>query len=305
MQYRVVLLMVPYFDCLRDVAEMFSLALNEAGLPAQVQVMPPSAYTLRHGTQDILLGAHAAPEIWDRVPPRTLLSSLGGFAGTPPPIVYQTENLCCTEQDVVPQWWRRQALRAITWDYSAVNARLLGTHHVPLSYVRPFVRPLVQQPFPDIDVLFYGSCNERRSSVLDQMHKLGLRTQIVFGAFGEGLDQLIARSKVILNVHFYDPGLFESVRVLPLVHRGVCVLGEQSRDNEGMDICLTVPYADLAKTAQLLVDNDNYIVHRASDHVRLRRRQPLSEMLVQALRATADPVDPHPAPVRALHAPSP
>jgi len=296
MLYRVVLLMVPYHECFHDLAALLSLALNEAGLSASVHATPPSAYTLRHGVQDILLGAHAAPEIWDRVPPRALLSSLGVYAGTPPPIVYQTENLCRSGQVEVPPWWRRQALRAVTWDYSAVNARLLGTRHVPLGYVPGFVRPFTVNPFPDIDVLFYGSVNDRRSAVLDRMTALGLRCQTVFNTFGEKLDRLIARSKIILNVHFYEPGLFESIRVFPLIHRGACVLGEESLEGEGAEHCMTVPYAELAKMAALLVESDNYMVQRAADHVKLRRHPRLSERLREALSAANDPAPSSSAP---------
>jgi hypothetical protein len=285
MKYRVVLLTVPYFECLRDIADMFALALQEAKLPAAVHLVAPKDYALENGTQDILLGVHTAPEIWDRVPPRTVLSTEDGFAGTPPPIVYQTENFLRGGQLDVPSWWRRLALRAVCWDYSAVNAKHLGAQHVPLGYVPAFVRPLPFKPFPDIDVLFYGSINERRKATLQRMRDLGLRVEVVFNCFGQQLEPLITRSKVILNVHFYDPGLFESSRVVPLIHQGACVLSEQSSGGEGGELCTTVPYADLAQAARELVHEDRYLVVRAEDHRRLRRQRPTSARLAQALGA--------------------
>jgi hypothetical protein len=184
-----------------------------------------------------------------------------------------------------PPGGRRLTLRAGSWDYSAVNAKQLGTHTSPLGYVPAFVRPLPFKPFPDIDVLFYGSINERRKATLQRMRELGLRVEVVFNCFGQQLEPLIARSKVILNVHFYDPGLFESSRVVPLIHQGACVLSEQSSGGEGGELCTTVPYADLAQAARELVHEDRYLVARAEDHRRLRRQRPTSARLAQALGA--------------------
>jgi len=283
MRYRVVLLMGAQFEGLRDVAEMLELALREADLPVQLVVLPGALYALENGVQDILVGAHATPEIWDRVPPRTALGTLEGFAGTPSPIVYQTESLLNERQLVVPSWWRRQAMRAVTWDFSAMNAMLLHTKHVPLGYVKAFVRPLATQPFPDTDVLFYGAMNERRARLIPSLQSLGLRTQIIMGNLGAHLDATIARSKVVLFAHLKGPGLFDSTHILPLIHRGVCVLDERSCNGEGLMVCSSAPYEELPEAALGLVRGDRYIVQRAEDHVRLRQQAPFGATLLEAL----------------------
>lgn len=287
MKYRVVLLAIPFHESLKALAELLELALKEAGLEVSLAVLPPRRYALENGTQDILLGAHGAPEIWDGVPPRTSLGTLEGYRGTPPPIVYQTENLLRRGGVEVPSWWRRLAMRAVIWDHSAMQAMLLGKRHVALGYVKSWVRPFTLAPFPDIDVLFIGRVNERTATAIDGMKALGLRTLVAFGVFGPPLDALIARSKVVSNVHFHEVGLFEGARVLPLIHRGVCVLNEASCDGAGREFCQSVAYRDLPAAAKALVEGERYLVQRAEDHVRLRQQRPLSAALLEALAASA------------------
>jgi hypothetical protein len=300
MNCRVVVLKIRYFECLTEPAHMFASALREAGLRARAVVVSPDTYAPIRGTQDILLGAHAAPEIWSRLPPRTTSGELDGMPGTPAPIVYQTENLLRAGRLELPDWWPAMTARATLWEYSAMHAMLLRVRHVPLGYV-PSCTRRSQRPYPDLDVLFYGSINPRRNAVLERMRALGLRVEVVFGVFGPALDALIARSKVVLNVHFYEPGLFEAVRVMPLLHRGVCVLSENSCDGDGRLVCTSVTYDNLPDVARALTQGDCYAVQAAGDHARLCRQRPMSALLREALglndarAATAALASPQPA----------
>ncbi len=105
-----------------------------------------------------------------------------------------------------------------TWDYSernlarldaagAVKTRLLG-----IGYHDKMAR-IAKAAQQDIDVLFYGSVNARRLKILRQLQASGCALHAVFGVFGEERDKLIARSKVVLNMHQFDAQIFEVVRV--------------------------------------------------------------------------------------------
>ena len=93
------------------------------------------------------------------------------------------------------------------WDYSQANVDVLRAaghqrvSHVPLGYVPELAR-VRAVPKQDIDVLFYGSRNERRNHVLAQLQARGLKVQALFGVYGEQRDQYIGRAKVVLNTHF-------------------------------------------------------------------------------------------------------
>ena len=293
MHHRLVVLTIPRHEDLSDPANMFAIALREAGLPARVELVSPDRYLPIRGTQDILLGAHAAPELWTRLPVRTQAGEVHGSPGTPAPIFYHTENMLRAGRLELPEWWPLMSARATLWEGSAMNAMLLQARHVPLGYVPSYTRRSLRL-FPDLDVLFYGSINPRGSAVLERMQALGLRVAVADGVFGPVLDALIERSKVILNVHSHEPGLFESVRVMPLVHRGACVLSENSCDGEGRMACTTVTYDLLPEVARMLTQGDGYAVQAIGDQIRLRRQRPMSGLLLEALRAT--PARPQPSP---------
>jgi hypothetical protein len=121
----------------------------------------------------------------------------------------------------------------MTWDYRA----LLSSHptwcyydngmdrYVPIGYVPEMTR-ITSAADQDIDVLFYGSINRRRLDVLLALRSKGLNVHVVTGVYGATRDALIARAKVVLNMHFYLPGIFEMVRVSYLWANRKCVVSE-------------------------------------------------------------------------------
>jgi hypothetical protein len=109
------------------------------------------------------------------------------------------------------------------WDHTLRNIekwkamnRLHAPSHVPLGYVPELSRIKASQA-QDIDVLFYGSLNERRTAILNALKNAGLKVHTVFGVYGEQRDESIARCKVVLNIHFYETRVFEFVRIAYLL----------------------------------------------------------------------------------------
>ena len=128
------------------------------------------------------------------------------------------------------------------WDYSLHNIDKWKTYwetmncayapvHVPLGYVPELTR-IRPAPIQDIDVLFYGSLNDRRSAIIKALCDAGANVHTVFGVYGKGRDELIARSKVVLNLHFYEQKLFEIVRVSYLLANSKAVVTECSSDTD-------------------------------------------------------------------------
>lgn len=125
--------------------------------------------------------------------------------------------------------------RHIVWDYNPQNAaamRDLGVdvaQVVPIGYVPQLTR-IQRQAEPDIDVLFFGSVNERRKKVLAEMQAAGLRVAAGFGLYGVQRDAAIGRAKLVLNVHFYEAKVLEMVRISYLLANRCAVLSEPSAD---------------------------------------------------------------------------
>jgi tetratricopeptide (TPR) repeat protein len=120
------------------------------------------------------------------------------------------------------------------WDYSQANIERLAAMglprpaHVPIGYVPELTRIA---PAPeDIDVLFYGVLSERRYAVLRELHSRGLRVKWLTGALGASRDGWIARSKIILNMHYWDAKIFEIARVSYLLANRRTVVSERGTE---------------------------------------------------------------------------
>jgi len=66
----------------------------------------------------------------------------------------------------------------------------------------------------DIDVLFTASLGRAGRLFLINWKKTGtFALKRFFGVYGKERDEFIARSKLLLNIHYYSAKIFEAVRV--------------------------------------------------------------------------------------------
>jgi len=122
------------------------------------------------------------------------------------------------------------------WDYNLTNVKQWQTDgynvkHVPVGYT-PNLTRIPKAENQDIDVLFFGWMTPRRQKVIDDLRAAGLKVVAVEGCYGGGRDNLIARAKIVLNVHHDGRELFEIVRVSYLLANSKCVLSELSPNRE-------------------------------------------------------------------------
>jgi hypothetical protein len=151
------------------------------------------------------------------------------------------------------------------WDYSTQNIEFFNEQgiknikYMELGYQNELSRIKVKA-LQDIDVLFYGSINDRRAKVLDALKSSGLNVHASFGIYGKDRDELIARSKLVLNLHYYDSEIFEVVRVFYLLANSIPVVGEINPSTAVSDIyknsVLGVPYQELVNACIGLVKDD-------------------------------------------------
>jgi glycosyltransferase involved in cell wall biosynthesis len=177
-------------------------------------------------------------------------------------IIYNTEH---TTSNFMTEAYLELLRRQPVWDYSQDNTSALGARlgktvlHVPTGYVAELARvPRLAEE--DFDVLFYGSMNARRQLVLDQLSAADVRVETGFGVYGAARDALIARAKIVLNIHFYEPGHFEAVRVSYLLANAKAVVTELN-PGEAIDADLAAgvavaPYGSLADVALSLIADE-------------------------------------------------
>lgn len=171
-------------------------------------------------------------------------------------IIYNSEQL----RDVVVERYEITSMLAsrTVWDYSSRNVEFLidlGCPNpvlVPLGSVQALKRITLSEP--DADVMFYGLINPRRSKILEALQDEGVLCRIHGKSnpvWGQTRDELIGRTKVILNVHFYDYKIFEAFRLNYLLLNGCCVVSENGLDpveNLYEKAAVFCPYDQLVQT---------------------------------------------------------
>lgn len=125
--------------------------------------------------------------------------------------------------------------RSAVVDYDVDNAAAYAADPADVPIV-PFLHaPYLQdaQPIPlaerPIDLLFFGSVNERRREFLRQAEASGA-TVACFDhpLFVEERDDYIRRAKAVINCHFYDSSRFEQARVFQCLSLGTPVISERT-----------------------------------------------------------------------------
>lgn len=166
-----------------------------------------------------------------------------------PYVVYQLEALSDGGGllPAFPEYGALLAQAAHIWDYSPSSAAFLRdrvaapVRYLPPSYHRSLekFRPVAA---PDHDVVFIGSRHERRTRLLDDLARAGVRVLFLEGVYGEPRDRALASAKIVLNLHAWEGmAARETVRLSYLLANRCFVLSE-SADHDPYD--RGVIYAD-------------------------------------------------------------
>ena len=152
-------------------------------------------------------------------------------------IIYNLEQMVCGSKGVTP-FYLDACSKFKVWDYSKENVRRFkenfnidNVEYVPMGYC-PEMSRLDHTYQKDIDVLMYGAINERRAELIGQLRAAGVNAVAFQGLFGIERDIMIARSKIVLNAHYYVPGIQEVVRLGYLWANKKCVVCERNPDTD-------------------------------------------------------------------------
>ena len=226
----------PHSQAFTEIAETLLYGLKKMGLKSSIG---RNAYS-RTG-RNIILGSNLlTPEEIAGIPADSIIYNLEQiYSGSP----WVTQNL----MNIFGKFE--------VWDYSqrnvdSIRALVQGVNikYVPVGYVTELTR-IPPADEEDIDILFYGSINERRKKILDGLTARGIKVTAVFGVYGEPRDALISRAKLVLNMRLYESDIFEIVRVSYLLSNQKAVVSEcnDATDMEAdlRDAMALAPYAGL------------------------------------------------------------
>jgi hypothetical protein len=126
------------------------------------------------------------------------------------------------------------------WDYApSTTAYLLGRGHenvspLPLSY-HSCLKSFHPAANPDLDILLVGTPNPRRTEILEALGQTGAKVGLANGLYGAERDAVIARAKILLNIHGWDRlATLETIRLSHLLANR-CFIISESGDHDPYD----------------------------------------------------------------------
>ena len=144
------------------------------------------------------------------------------------------------EQSINERWFTQSYLEILensfaVLDYSLVNVDFLSGKGInyPHLYYLP-VGTLDQRSGScdkNIDVLFYGDSksSKRRREMLDALCS-EFNVYVASEVFGSEMTDLIRRSKLVINLHYYENALLEMPRIQECLSNGTQVVSESAQD---------------------------------------------------------------------------
>lgn len=120
-------------------------------------------------------------------------------------------------------------------DYSKMNIRNLSEIiKKPINYQPMFINSEMinvneNNENYEHDILFYGTLNKRRIKIIKIIEKIfgnNFKVKIIDGLFGEKLFEHVKKSKIVLNIHFYESAVLETCRLNELLQYDNIVVSE-------------------------------------------------------------------------------
>jgi hypothetical protein len=212
-----------HHDAYANAAVQLCAGLRLLGYPARID-----QNTLVWDATNIIVGTHHLEAgLADRLPPNTIIYNVEMVVPGSPYI-----------REMIPFVRRFE-----TWDYSEANIenwRRIGVSD-RVRLLKPGYLPNNTRIDPatptDIDALFYGTVNWRRDSIFADIARFGVRVHVASGIYGAERLALIARSKLVLNVHSREDSVLELGRICDaLANRRAVVTDAQDHDGQNADL---------------------------------------------------------------------
>ncbi len=183
-------------------------------------------------------------------------------------IIYQLEQVKQSKW-IDNLYLKRIEESLFTLDYSLYNYK---------NYEKKYRKKIYHFPIPIIkklninnnieiiyDLLFFGNLNNRRKNIC-RMIKNKYNILVINNLFGDDLYNIIMKSKIILNIHFYKNAILETARINDVLRFNKLIISEKSCDNDMMEIYNNIIYCDEIEDNFNNIDKlfeliDNYLIN--------------------------------------------
>ncbi len=194
------------------------------------------------------------------------------------------------EQLAEKRAWYKSALyrslleRHTYWDYSATNLpHVTNDFKAVVPFLScPALERLKKAP-REIDLLFYGSMNDHRALILENLRRAGLRLHILQGIYGPERDAFLSQARAVLNLHFYEAQILEQVRCFYPLINGKAVISENFPENSAPSIYQTALFIPgqqdfVSYVAELLADREKFDLAAYNRTEAFRRCDPIPDI---------------------------
>jgi len=225
-----------------DIALVIASGLKRLGYDVITKTCFDFRFCMATGNRVIiLLGVHHLGRyIHEDIGSETAYLFLTGWPDPKRTILYNFEHVA-SQQDFSSQHTKEilEYFGPNVWDYSLSNVKNLQkkgitVKYVPLGYVPEL--SIDSSYEEDIDVLFYGRLNAHRKSILETLRANGIQVLHANARepiFGKQLNQLIMRSKIILNLrYFLEEEEWKMTRFLRPLANAKLIVSERSGNDE-------------------------------------------------------------------------
>lgn len=169
-------------------------------------------------------------------------------------IIYQMEQVTDRNSHLInfPEYMDVLRNAYQVWDYSQSNIKALQAKgisrliHVPIGHHK-VIEILRRDVKKDIDVLFYGGLNQRRIEILNKLRLKGLIVGVFDSLYGTARNEYIERSKIIINIHFFENmNVLEEARLSFLLSNRCFIISETSDHDPYHGGVIFCPASELA-----------------------------------------------------------
>jgi hypothetical protein len=211
-------------------------------------------------------------------------------------IIYNFEQIGRLKSEELKPEIRTVAERFCIWEYSEANFNTwtaLGVAnpvvHVAVGW-SPVLRRIDKQPTEDIDVLFYGLPGQLRLEIFHDLCYQGLKCVFLCGMYGSARDELIGRSKLVLNINSYQSRIFEIVRVSYLLANSKAVVADVQENTfvePGLEAAIAFSAPDqVLATCTRLLDSDSSRHDLEENGRRIFEQRHIAPILIKAIQQT-------------------
>ena len=142
-------------------------------------------------------------------------------------IVYQCEQF--SSNWFTERYWEIMKGAKQVWEYSENGfVNYDKSFEDKLFYVPAGIVDGSRSERKDIPVLFYGALNEHRNNVIKGLKERGINVVVESNSFGDKIIDMLKRTRVVLNIHYYENGYLETFRVNEALAHGCAVVSEKT-----------------------------------------------------------------------------